>query len=379
MDSPLLPLVCVWLDNNFPKIGAKLRKRTNCTSTPEISLEDVFAKYALLLAQVRPKNGKKRKLPEKDGSQKVKSEPDRKKKRTKESTSTSKGSSDEDSSSEEEGKPYSVLDLEAEEGEPLSDEGADTEKEDDSSSSSSDTSSDDENTTKETPGKDDDSSSSSSSSDDDSDAGGDAKARAKKIIEGSDSDDSSSSEDEDVDNKKAAESDSDSGSSSSSSSSSDEDKDVKTKKKNKVTPGGSDSDDSSDDGDDKGPSSSSDDSSSDSDSDDESSDGEADKRKKKSQKAKAPEKTVQKPSKKPKRKRQKPNRPFQRVKAANVSFINDKLKDNTYNAAESFGRKASETLLRVKGKDFVKSKNKHKRKTYFGGGRIDMGVRSIKF
>jgi len=342
MDSPLLPLVCVWLDNNFPKIGAKLRKRTNCTSTPEISLEDVFAKYALLLAQVRPKNGKKRKLPENDGSQKVKGEPDRKKKRTKESASTSK------------------------------------EDDSDSSSSSSDTSSDDENTTKETPGKDDDSSS-SSSSEDDSDAGGDATAEAKETIEGSDSDDSSSSEDEDVPKEKAADSDSDSdNSSSSSSSSSDEDKDVKTKKKkNKESPEGSDSDDSSDDGDDKAASSSSDDSSSDSDSDDESSDGEVNKSKKKSKKViQAPVIPVQK---KPKRKRGPPNRPFQRVKAGAVTFVNEKLKDNTYNLAESFGRKASETLLKVKGKDFVKSKNKHKRKTYFGGGRIDMGVRSIKF
>merc|ERR1711920_939862 len=118
-----------------------------------------------------------------------------------------------------------------------------------------------------------------------------------------------------------------------------------------------------------------------SDSDDESSDGEADKSKKKSKKAKAPVKIaqIQKSSKKPKRKRQPQNRPFQRVKANAVSFMNDKLKDNTYNEAESFGRKASETLLRVKGKDFTKSKNKHKKKTYFGGGRIDMGVRSIKF
>merc|ERR1719320_1942149 len=96
-------------------------------------------------------------------------------------------------------------------------------------------------------------------------------------------------------------------------------------------------------------------------------------------KIEVPVQIVQKPQKKPKRKRQQPNRPFQRVRREAVSFINKKLMDNTYNQAESFGRKASETLLKVKGKDFVKTKNKHKRKTYFGGGRIDMGVRSIKF
>jgi len=343
MDSPLLPLVCVWLDNNFPKIGAKLRKRTNCTSSPEISLEDVFAKYALLLSQVRPKNGKKRKLAEMDSSQTKKEEPERKKKRTKETDQT---------------------------------------KGDDSSSSSSDSSSDEENTTKETPGGNDDNSDSSGSSSSSEDEG-DTKDKAMKTKD-SDSDDSSSSEDEDVSKKKATESDSDSDSGSSSSS---EDKVEKAAKKSKkVTPGSSDSEDSSDNEaakDKPQPSSSSDDSSSDSDSDDESSDSEEDKSNKKSSKQKdlvaswEPKKIKEK-LKKGKRNKV-PNRPFQRVRAAAVTFINDKLKDNTYNQGESFGRKASETLLKVRGKDFTKSKNKHKRKTYFGGGRIDMGVRSIKF
>jgi len=346
MDSPLLPLVCVWLDVNFPKIGAKLRKRTNCSSTPEISLEDVFAKYALLLAQVRPQNGKKRKMSEQDGSQTVKCEPDRKKTRTKELVRKT--------------------------------------KEKESSSSSSDSSTAEENTTKETSGANDkssDSSSSSSSSEDESDAPGEGKGKITKndADSDSDSDDSSSSEDEKV-KKKSNKSVSDSDSESSSSSSSDEDKVKKVAKKK--TSRGSDSDDSSDDdGDNKTPSSSSDDSSSDSDSDDESLDSGDDKSKKKirNKKKKVLVKIMQKPSNKPKRGKQSHNRPFQRVKADKVNFINDKLKDNRYNVAESFGRKASETLLKVKGKDFIKSKNKHKRKSFFGGGRIDMGVRSIKF
>jgi len=344
MDSPLLPLVCVWLDINFPKIGAKLRKRTNCSSTPEISLEDVFAKYALLLAQVRPQNGKKRKMSEEDSSQTVKCEPDRKKTRTKESVRKT--------------------------------------KENESSSSSSDSSTDEENTTKETSGGNDtssDSSSSSSSSEDESGVPAESKRKKTKNNPDSDSDDSSSSEDENV-KKKSNKNESDSDSDSSSSSSSDEVKGTKVVKKK--TSGGSDSEDSSDDkGDNKAPSSTSDDSSSDSDSDDESSDSGEDKSKKKSRnkKNKILVKIMQKPSKKSKQGKREQNRPFQRVRADKVSFINDKLKDNRYNVAESFGRKASETLLKVKGKDFVKSKNKHKRKTYFGGGRIDMGVRSIKF
>jgi len=359
MESPLLPLVCVWLDNNFPKIGKKLRKRANCTTTPEISLEDVFAKYAMLLAQVRPKNGKKRKSPDKDCSQTDINGPERKKKRTVKDDSSS---SDEESSSEEEGKTENRHDLEANEV--------------DESSDDSDSDSEDETETKVTKHK--------SSGDD----GRRKKGTKWEDNYNSDSDDSSEYEGKTdkaaADAKSAVESDSDSNDSSS--------EEEKTEKASKVSKknttddsDSSDSDSSSEDQDEKGhkkqtASSDSEDSSSDSDSDDESSDSEKKSRKNSSQKKKkpAPVKSFQRKRVKGRKQPKKQNRPFQRVRADAVKFLNKNLMDNTYNVRESFGRKASETLLKVKGKDFVKSKNKHKRKTFFGGGRIDMGVRSVK-
>merc|ERR1711920_173413 len=101
-----------------------------------------------------------------------------------------------------------------------------------------------------------------------------------------------------------------------------------------------------------------------SDSDDESSDGEADKSKKKSKKAKAPVKIaqIQKSSKKPKRKRQPQNRPFQRVKANAVSFMNDKLKDNTYNEAESLGERRQKHYLGSRGRTLQNRKTSTRRR-----------------
>jgi len=84
MNNPLLPIVCQWLDNNFPRQGAKLRKRANCKQRPAISLEDVFIKYAMLIAEVRKTKGKKRKLSEID-TKIATDEPKHKKKRVEES------------------------------------------------------------------------------------------------------------------------------------------------------------------------------------------------------------------------------------------------------------------------------------------------------
>lgn len=62
--------------------------------------------------------------------------------------------------------------------------------------------------------------------------------------------------------------------------------------------------------------------------------------------------------------------------------LDDKLKDNSYAAtfaAEGYGAKASDKLLKVRGKDFQKNKTKMKRKNAWGGGTIDLASKSIKF
>merc|ERR1712083_754806 len=65
----------------------------------------------------------------------------------------------------------------------------------------------------------------------------------------------------------------------------------------------------------------------------------------------------------------------------------DRLRDNTHLAKQKFGGgtgdtwadKASEDLLKVKGKGFRKEMMKKKKASWRGGGELDQGTNSIKF
>jgi hypothetical protein len=65
-----------------------------------------------------------------------------------------------------------------------------------------------------------------------------------------------------------------------------------------------------------------------------------------------------------------------------VEFSHDALRDNSFEgkrgAQFSYGMKAHNDLIKVRGKDFRAEKTKKKRGTY-RGGQIDMGSHSIKF
>lgn len=73
---------------------------------------------------------------------------------------------------------------------------------------------------------------------------------------------------------------------------------------------------------------------------------------------------------------------FRRVKAEEVEFIDERLKDNSYwakDGAESgYGAKAQEILGQVRGRDFRHEKTKKKRGSY-RGGQIDLQSHSVKF
>lgn len=81
--------------------------------------------------------------------------------------------------------------------------------------------------------------------------------------------------------------------------------------------------------------------------------------------------------------------PFKRIDESKwTSVIKDsRLLDNTHKAKQKFGNsagdtwadKASEDLLKVKGKGFRKEMAKKKRASWRGGGELDQGVNSIKF
>mmetsp|Transcript_59003 Transcript_59003/g.171161 ORF Transcript_59003/g.171161 Transcript_59003/m.171161 type:complete len:242 (-) Transcript_59003:75-800(-) len=89
------------------------------------------------------------------------------------------------------------------------------------------------------------------------------------------------------------------------------------------------------------------------------------------------------------RKEKKQTVPFSRVDASKwISTTKDsRLLDNTHkaknkfgtSAGDSWGDKAAEDLLKVKGKGFRKEMAKKKRASWKGGGEIDQGVNSIKF
>ncbi|KAL0137152.1 SRP40, C-terminal domain-containing protein, partial [Mucor lusitanicus] len=75
--------------------------------------------------------------------------------------------------------------------------------------------------------------------------------------------------------------------------------------------------------------------------------------------------------------------PFQRVKPEEVEFLDERLKDNTYDAKggsdmASYGWKASQDLIKVRGDKFRAEKNKKKRGSY-RGGQISFESHSIKF
>ncbi|ONI27184.1 hypothetical protein PRUPE_1G073000 [Prunus persica] len=73
---------------------------------------------------------------------------------------------------------------------------------------------------------------------------------------------------------------------------------------------------------------------------------------------------------------------FQRVKAEEVEFIDEKLRDNSYWAKDGaeigYGAKAQEVLGQVRGRDFRHEKTKKKRGSY-RGGQIDQQSHSVKF
>lgn len=72
---------------------------------------------------------------------------------------------------------------------------------------------------------------------------------------------------------------------------------------------------------------------------------------------------------------------FQRIDPQSVKYENDRLKDNSFHATfkpDSWGAKANSALKIVKGKAFRHQKNKFKKANY-SGGRIELGVNSVKF
>jgi len=99
---------------------------------------------------------------------------------------------------------------------------------------------------------------------------------------------------------------------------------------------------------------------------------------------------VQSKKKKKKEREEKPaGVPFKRIDDEKwTATIKDaRLKDNSHEAkikfgggeGDSWGDKAAEDMLKVKGKGFRKEMAKKKRASWRGGGEIDQGVNSIKF
>jgi len=84
-----------------------------------------------------------------------------------------------------------------------------------------------------------------------------------------------------------------------------------------------------------------------------------------------------------------PGVPFKRIDDDKwkATIKDSRLMDNTHkakdrfggSAGDSWGDRAAEDLLKVKGKGFRKEMQKKKRASWRGGGEIDQGVNSIKF
>ncbi|RPB17281.1 hypothetical protein P167DRAFT_479498, partial [Morchella conica CCBAS932] len=77
-----------------------------------------------------------------------------------------------------------------------------------------------------------------------------------------------------------------------------------------------------------------------------------------------------------------PKKPFQRVDPTKVVYVNERLKDNTFESLgfseNHYTMKAHRDLIVTKGKGFTKEKNKKKRGSYKGGA-IDFTTNSFKF
>merc|ERR1719198_1934599 len=92
----------------------------------------------------------------------------------------------------------------------------------------------------------------------------------------------------------------------------------------------------------------------------------------------APQKVIDAPSKE----KEAPTR-FRRVESEKweAKIKDEKLRITAHKdkGGDSWGDKAAEDLLKVKGKDFRKEMAKKKKASWRGGGAIDQGVNSIKF
>jgi hypothetical protein len=81
-------------------------------------------------------------------------------------------------------------------------------------------------------------------------------------------------------------------------------------------------------------------------------------------------------------KKHRSSEPFRRINPDEVEFLDERLKDNSFNAKYgangSYGEKAFKDLSVTRGKGFRHEKTKKKRGSYRGGA-IDTGVHSIKF
>lgn len=70
---------------------------------------------------------------------------------------------------------------------------------------------------------------------------------------------------------------------------------------------------------------------------------------------------------------------FQRVKSDQTTFLDDRMRDMSYMAkpgAGDWGARANEDLIKTRGKNFTKEKNKKKRGSY-KGGLIDQGSKCV--
>ncbi|KAI0707768.1 SRP40, C-terminal domain-containing protein, partial [Earliella scabrosa] len=82
------------------------------------------------------------------------------------------------------------------------------------------------------------------------------------------------------------------------------------------------------------------------------------------------------------KKPRKVNAPFQRIKPGQVSYVDERLKDNSFESrgasTNDYGARAARDLIVTRGAGFRKEKNKKKRGSY-RGGEITMQSHSIKF
>lgn len=71
--------------------------------------------------------------------------------------------------------------------------------------------------------------------------------------------------------------------------------------------------------------------------------------------------------------------PFKRIREEQVTFQDDKLRDNTFfSKADSYGVKAHNDLVVTRGKGFRKEKTKKKRQNHHGGT-LNYQINSFKF